>query len=88
MRAHLSEMDIVDEVNGECLSFLGQLQRQVEDLQRNQLNMQHEIEASGPIGLIIRSVIWHGLNIDRRLNIWQDNEEPINILIRTSTSNR
>lgn len=44
VRAHLSEMDIVDEVNGECLSFLGQLQRQVEDLQRNQLNMQNEIE--------------------------------------------
>ena len=42
--------------------------------------MQHDVEACGPIGLIIRSIVRCGLKIDRRFNIWQDNEEPINIL--------
>ena len=36
--------------------------------------------AVGPIGLLVESVVWHGMNIDAQLRIWQRKEEPISIL--------
>ena len=39
--------------------------------------LQHDIKACGPIGLILKSVIWHGLKIVDRFNIWQEKKEPI-----------
>ena len=34
----------------------------------------------GPIGLLIESIVWNGLAIDRGLNIWQRNEQPVYLL--------
>lgn len=42
-------------------------------------NSWDESQSYGPVGLIIKAVIWHGMKIDKRFNIWQDNEEPIDI---------
>ena len=38
------------------------------------------LPAQGPIGLLIASVIWHGLKIDEDLKIWQQDEERIDFL--------
>ena len=34
----------------------------------------------GPVGLLVESVVWHGMKIDAELRIWQRKEEPIIIL--------
>ena len=39
-----------------------------------------DIDAIGPIGLLIESIVWCGLVIDKDLNVWQKQEEPVNIL--------
>ena len=39
-----------------------------------------EIDAYGPIGLMIQAIIWNGLVIDSQFRVWQPDEEPINIL--------
>ena len=48
----------------------------------------HEtLEADGPVGLLISSLIWNGLMIDKDFKIWQYQEEPIDLFrIRTKTS--
>jgi len=38
------------------------------------------IKVKGPMGLLIESIIWHGLVIDQNLRIWQSNEEPIDLI--------
>ena len=39
-----------------------------------------DIDANGPIGLLISSILWHGLKIDVDFNTWQKNEQPVNIV--------
>ena len=39
-----------------------------------------DITSLGPIGLLVESVVWHGMRIDDDLRIWQRKEEPISIL--------
>ena len=39
-----------------------------------------DISPLGPIGLLIESVVWHGMRIDDNLRIWQRKEEPISIM--------
>ena len=39
-----------------------------------------ELDAGGPVGLLIVSILWCGLVIDKDLNVWQKLEEPVNIL--------
>ena len=39
-----------------------------------------EIEAMGPVGLLIEAATWSGLKLDADLMLWQSNEEPIDIL--------
>lgn len=39
-----------------------------------------DISPLGPIGLLIESVVWHGMRIDDDLRIWQRKEEPISIM--------
>ena len=34
----------------------------------------------GPTGLLIKSVLWHGMKIDDDLRIWQKNEPPIDVI--------
>ena len=34
----------------------------------------------GPVGLLIESIVWNGLAIDRDFKIWQSKEEAISIL--------
>ena len=34
----------------------------------------------GLIGLLVESIVWHGMKIDGSLRIWQLKEEPIDIL--------
>ena len=34
----------------------------------------------GPIGLLIESIVWHGMKIDGSLRLWQHKEEPLDIL--------
>ena len=43
---------------------------------------QHDsnCKAMGPIGLLIESIIWHGLKIDQHFCLWQDHEEPVSLL--------
>ena len=36
--------------------------------------------ALGPIGLLIESIVWHGMKIDGSLRLWQHKEEPLDIL--------
>ena len=43
-------------------------------------NWDKELIAMGPIGLLIESVLWHGMAIDKDLNIWQNIEPVIDIL--------
>ena len=43
-------------------------------------NWSDEIQAKGPIGLLIEAVVWNGLVIDDDLKIWQRNEEPIDLV--------
>ena len=33
------------------------------------------------MGLLIDSVVWHGLAIDKDFQIWQTGEEPVSILM-------
>lgn len=40
----------------------------------------HGHDPNGPVGLLITSIIWHGLKINSDLGIWQVNEEPIDFL--------
>ena len=44
-------------------------------------NWSDEIQAKGPIGLLIEAVLWNGLVIDNDLKIWQKHEEPIDLVI-------
>ena len=39
-----------------------------------------QIQAEGPVGLLIESAAWHGVAIDGRLRLWQKGEEPVDIL--------
>ena len=39
----------------------------------------HDTEASGPIGLPIKSIVWKRLAIDTRFNTWQEKEVSMNI---------
>ena len=39
-----------------------------------------EIDPMGPVGLLIESVIWNGLVIDKNFTIWQRGEEPVSVL--------
>ena len=34
----------------------------------------------GPVGLLIETVLWHGMMIDKDLKLWQKNEVPLDIL--------
>ena len=43
-------------------------------------NWNEDICSVGPIGLLVESVVWHGMKIDAELRIWQRKEEPISIL--------
>ena len=43
-------------------------------------NWDKELDAMGPIGLLIEAVLWHGMAIDKDLKIWQSNEPVIDIL--------
>ena len=43
-------------------------------------NWDDEICSVGPIGLLVESVLWNGMQIDEKLRIWQKNEQPISIL--------
>lgn len=43
-------------------------------------NWDDGICSVGPIGLLIESVLWNGMQIDAELRIWQRNEQPISIL--------
>ena len=43
-------------------------------------NWDKEIDPQGPVGLLIESVVWSGLVIDKDLKLWQRNEEPVCIL--------
>mgnify|MGYP003319547376 CR=1 FL=1 len=38
------------------------------------------LDPLGPIGLLVESVAWNGLAIDKHLNIWQHAEQPVGIL--------
>ena len=38
------------------------------------------LDPKGPIGLLIEALVWNGLVIDQNLNIWQQKEEPLNII--------
>jgi hypothetical protein len=40
----------------------------------------------GPIGLLVESLIWHGMAIDDDFKIWQSNEEPIDMFNMTYQS--
>ena len=42
--------------------------------------MDDDICSVGPIGLLIESVLWNGMQIDAEIRIWQRNEQPISIL--------
>ena len=39
-----------------------------------------DIEPLGPIGLLIESVVWHGMAVDGDLKLWQRNEPAIDLL--------
>ena len=39
-----------------------------------------DITSLGPIGLLVESVVWHGMRIDDDLRRWQRKEEPIIML--------
>ena len=43
-------------------------------------NWNEDICSVGPVGLLVESVVWHGMKIDAKLRIWQRKEEPIRIL--------
>ena len=38
------------------------------------------LEARGPVGLLISAILWHGLKIDKDFKVWQDKEEAVDIL--------
>ena len=42
--------------------------------------MDEDICSVGPVGLLVESVVWHGMKIDAELRIWQRKEVPISIL--------
>ena len=44
-------------------------------------NWDKELNALGPIGLLIEAVLWHGMAIDKDLKIWQRNEPVIDTLM-------
>ena len=39
-----------------------------------------QIDPVGPVGLLVEAAVWNGLVIDCDLRLWQENEEPIDIL--------
>ena len=43
-------------------------------------NRDEDICSVGPMGLLVESVVWHGMEIDVELRMWQRREEPISIL--------
>ena len=47
---------------------------------QHQTDWRKDIEPYGPVGLLVESIIWHGMVIDQHMRIWQQNEEPIDIL--------
>ena len=47
---------------------------------QHEANWSDEIQAEGPIGLLIEAVVWNGLVIDSDLKIWQKKEEPNNLI--------
>ena len=49
-------------------------------------NWDKEILPLGPIGLLVESLIWHGMAIDKDFKIWQKGEEPIDIFNTTYQS--
>ena len=38
-----------------------------------------DINAQGPVGLLVESILWHGMAIDDDFNIWQKGEPPIDL---------
>ena len=46
----------------------------------HQIDWDKEIQPHGPIGLLIESVVWHGMAIDSELRIRQTNEPAIDVL--------
>ena len=47
---------------------------------QHQADWRKDLEQYGPVGLLVESIIWHGMVIDQHMRIWQQNEEPIDIL--------
>ena len=39
-----------------------------------------DIDPMGPVGLLVESVVWNGLAIDKNFQLWQAGEEPVSIL--------
>jgi len=39
-----------------------------------------DLKTQGPVGLLIESVLWHGMAIDGDLKIWQKGEPPIDLI--------
>ena len=39
-----------------------------------------QITPLGPIGLLIESIVWHGMKIDENLRLWQHKEEPVDVI--------
>ena len=44
------------------------------------IDWSDDIEPIGPVGLLIESIVWHGMKIDDELQIWQRREESLSIL--------
>ena len=38
------------------------------------------IQAVGPVGLLVEIATWHGVAVDKDLRLWQQGEEPVDIL--------
>ncbi len=47
---------------------------------QHEAGWKDQIEPMGPIGLLIEAAVRNGLLIDQELRIWQQNEEPIDVL--------
>ena len=43
-------------------------------------DLDRDLEAKGPVGLLISAILWDGLKIDKDFKVWQDKKEPVAIL--------
>ena len=57
-----------------------QLEQPHPSTNQHQADWRKDLEPYGPVGLLVESIIWHGMVIDQHMRIWQQNEEPIDIL--------